>query len=359
MDRPLQKSLSAAMLGCLVAAFACSAASGDADKGKKSTATAAAAGSTAGPGGVAATVGDKSISFQELDQKAAASLMKVRQQEYEARQQTLDAMINDELFEREAKAKGIPKDKLLETEVSSKVPTPPQAEVDAYYEQNKARMGTQTKEQVGPQIAAMLKQQKTAGVQADFIKGLRQKYGVKVMLEPPRVQVSTDDDASKGGPSGAPVTIVEFSDYQCPFCSRAETVVDEVMKKYGEKVRLIMRDYPLSFHQNAETAAMGSECAEEQGKFWEMHKAMFGNQAKLAATDLVETAGSLGLDKEAFKGCLDSGKFRSEVQKDFQDGQKYGVTGTPTFFINGVMVVGARGVESFSEIIDRELDRAK
>jgi hypothetical protein len=163
------------MLGCLVAAFACSAASGDADKGKKSTATAAAAGSTAGPGGVAATVGDKSISFQELDQKAAASLMKVRQQEYEARQQTLDAMINDELFEREAKAKGIPKDKLLETEVSSKVPTPPQAEVDAYYEQNKARMGTQTKEQVGPQIAAMLKQQKTAGVQADFIKGLRQK----------------------------------------------------------------------------------------------------------------------------------------------------------------------------------------
>jgi protein-disulfide isomerase len=360
MDRPLQKSLSAAMLLAVIAVFACNAASGDADKRKKSPAPdAAATAPAAGPGGVAATVGDRSITFEELDLKAAAALMKVRQQEYEARQQVLDGMINEELFEREAKAKGVPKDKLLETEITAKVPDPAQAEVDAYYEQNKARMGTQTKEQIGPQISAMLKQQKLAGVQAEFIKQLREKYGVKVLLEPPRVQVSVDDDAAKGGPESAPVTIVEFSDYQCPFCSRAEVVVDEVMKKYGDKVRLVYRDYPLSFHQNAETASMASECAEEQGKFWEMHKAMFGNQQKLAAGDLVETAGNIGLDKDAFKACLDSGKFRTEVQKDFQDGQKYGVTGTPTFFINGIMIVGARGVDSFSEIIDRELARKK
>ena len=357
MDRPLQKSFSAAMLCCAIAVFACNAASGEADK-KKASAPAAAAESATGSAGVAATVGDKSITFQDLDLKAAASLMKVRQQEYEARQQALDAMINEELYEREAKAKGIAKEKLLETEVAAKVPDPTPAEVDAYYEQNKARMGTQTKEQIGPQISAMLKQQKMAGVQAEFIKQLRQKHGVKVLLEPPRVQVSADDDPTKGGPAGAPVTIVEFSDYQCPFCSRAEPVVDEVMKKYGEKVRLTFRDYPLSFHQNAETAAMAGECAEDQGKFWEMHKAMFGNQAKLSAADLVETAGTIGLDKDAFKGCLDSGKFRSEVQKDFQEGQKYGVTGTPTFFINGIMIVGARGVESFSEIIDREIERS-
>ncbi|HZM71546.1 MAG TPA: thioredoxin domain-containing protein [Candidatus Cryosericum sp.] len=358
MERPLQKSLPIAMLACVIAMFACNAASGGADKGKKSQATAAPVSAAAGTGGVVAKVGDRSITFEELDLKAAASLMKVRQQEFEARQQTLDGIINDELFDREAKAKGVTKEQLLETEISAKAPAPSQAEVDAYYEANKARMGTQTKEQIGPQISAMLKQQKMAGVQADFIKQLRQKYGVKVMLEPPRVQVSADDDPVKGGPASAPVTIVEFSDYQCPFCSRAETVVDEVMKKYGDKVRLIYRDYPLSFHQNAETASMASECAEEQGKFWEMHGAMFGNQAKLAAPDLVETAGSIGLNKDTFKGCLDSGKFRSEVQKDFQDGQKYGVTGTPTFFINGIMIVGARGVESFSEIIDRELDRS-
>jgi protein-disulfide isomerase len=336
------------MLGCFMMVSGCSAASGDSGKGKSAAAVS---------GSVAAKVGDTTISLQDVDVKAASNLMKVRQQEYEVRQQALDGIIQDELFEREAKAKGVTKEKLIETEINSKVAEPTQPEIDSYYEQNKARMGGQTKEQIGPQIAAMLKSQKVAGVQQDYLKDLRTKYGVKVMLEPPRVQVATDDDPSRGGPADAPVTIVEFSDFQCPFCSRAESVVDEVMKKYGNKVHLVYRDYPLSFHPNAENAAMASECAKDQGKYWEMHNAMFGNQSKLAAADLVETAGGLGMDKDKFKTCLDSGKFRAEVQHDFQDGVKYGVSGTPTFFINGIMIVGARGVESFSEIIDRELER--
>jgi len=353
MERPLKNLLPAVLVICATAVFACSAATGDAtkDAGKKA---APAAGSTA-----AARIGDTTITLEEIDQRAASNLMKVRQQEYEVRQQALDAMINDDLLDREAKAKGITKEKLIETEIASKAPDATPAEIDAYYEQNKARMGGQTKEQIAPQIGAMLKSQKSGAIQAEYMKALRQKYGVKVYLEPPRVQIAVDDDPARGGPVGAPITIVEFSDYQCPFCSRAETVVDDVMKKYGDKVRLVYRDYPLSFHPNAEMAAMGAECAEEQGKYWEMNRAMFANQSKLAAADLVETAGSLGMDKDKLKACLDSGKYRSEVQKDFQDGQKAGVTGTPTFFINGVMIVGARGVDSFSEIIDRELARAK
>jgi protein-disulfide isomerase len=341
------------LVSCAIVVFACSAATGDAakDAGKKA---APAAGSA-----VAARIGDTTITLEEIDQRAASNLMKVRQQEYEVRQQALDAMINDDLLDREAKAKGITKEKLIETEIASKAPDATQAEIDAYYEQNKARMGGQTKEQIAPQIGAMLKSQKSGAIQAEYMKTLRQKYGVKVMLEPPRVQIAVDDDPARGGPVGAPITIVEFSDYQCPFCSRAEVVVDDVLKKYGDKIRLVYRDYPLSFHPNAETAAMGAECAEEQGKYWEMNKAMFANQSKLAAADLVETAGGVGMDKDKFKACLDSGKYRPEVQKDFQDGQKAGVTGTPTFFINGIMIVGARGVDSFSEIIDRELARAK
>jgi protein-disulfide isomerase len=353
MERPLRTYFPAVVLCCAATVFACGAATGETKAGK-----AADKGASAAASGVAAKVGDKTITLAELDDKAASNLMKVRQQEFEVRSQALDQMINDELLDREAKAKGVTKDKLVETEIASKAPDPSQAEVDAYYEANKARMGTQTKEQISPQIKAMLKQQKMAGVQADYMKSLRQKYGVKVMIEPPRVEVSVDDDPSRGGAATAPVTIVEFSDFQCPYCSRAETVVDDVMKKYGNKIRLVYRDYPLSFHPNAENAAMASECAKEQGKYWEMHKAMFDNQAKLAATDLVETAGTLGMDKDKFKTCLDTGKFRSEVQKDFQDGQKAGVSGTPTFFINGVMMVGARDIASFSDIIDRELDRS-
>ena len=117
------------------------------------------------------------------------------------------------------------------------------------------------------------------------------------------------------------------------------------------------RDYPLSFHKNAEIASIGSECAEEQGKFWEMHKAMFADQNKLAAANLVETAGNIGLNKEEFKTCLDSGKYKAEVQKDFQDGARVGVTGTPAFFINGIMLSGAQPPEAFSRVIDAELDR--
>ena len=133
--------------------------------------------------------------------------------------------------------------------------------------------------------------------------------------------------------------------------------MQEVLKKYGDKMRFMYRDYPLTFHPNAETAAIGAQCAQEQGKLWEMHQAISANQAKLAASDLVETAGGIGLDKEKFKSCIDTGKYKSEVQKDFQDGVKYGVSGTPTFFINGIMIVGARGADAFGEIIDQELER--
>src|SRR5580765_2455767 len=201
MERPLYLIVPAAMLGCYMTVSGCSAATGESGKGKPAV---------SGSSSVAAKVGDTTISLQDVDAKAASNLMKVRQQEYEVRQQALDAIINDDLFEREAKAKGVSKDKLIETEINSKVAEPTQPEIDAYYEQNKARMGGQTKEQIGPQIAAMLKSQKVSGVQQDYLKGLRTKYGVKVMLEPPRVQVATDDDPAKGGPADAPVTIVEF-----------------------------------------------------------------------------------------------------------------------------------------------------
>lgn len=359
MQPRCKQILSLASVVSAAAIFACAAATGDPGKESKAAKKAAAtAPASPAPSSPAAVVGDRTISLAELDARAAGALVKVRQDEYEARKQALDGMINDEIMAKEAAAKGKSKEELLKAEVTDKVADPPQAEVDAFYEQNKARFGAQTKEQLAPQITAMLKNQKVAEAQRAYLKTLRDKHGVKTMLEPPRVEVAVDDDPSKG-PAKAPVTIVEFSDYQCPYCSRAETTITEVMKKYGEKVRLVFRDYPLSFHQNANVAAQASECAREQGKFWEMHGAMFANQAKLAANDLVETAATIGVEKDKFKACLDSGKYKDEVQKDFDDGQKAGVTGTPTFFINGIPMVGARDVNSFADIIESELERGK
>jgi protein-disulfide isomerase len=361
MERSMQRILTGAAFVVAAVGFACGTATGEPGKGgdkaaKKKDAAVSSPAPAGGSNGAVAQIGDQAITMQQLDTQAAGQLMKVRQEEFEIRKTVLDGLINDQILGKEATAKGLTREKLMENEVTAKLGDPPAAEVDAFYEQNKTRFGTQPKEQVTPQIAAMLKSQKSADAQRDYLKTLRAKYNVKVMMEPPRVQVSLDNDPVKGSEK-APVTIVEFSDYQCPYCSRAEQTVQEVLKKYGDKVRFVYRDYPLSFHPNAEGAAIASECAHEQGKFWEMHDAMFANQAKLGKDDLVTTAAGLGMDKDKFKSCLDTGKYKDEVQKDFADGQKYGVTGTPTFFINGIMMVGARGPESFQEIIDQELER--
>jgi len=174
-----------------------------------------------------------------------------------------------------------------------------------------------------------------------------------------RVQASADDDPAKGSKS-APVAIVEFSDFQCPYCARfymqTLPLLDDNYIKTG-KVKLVFRDFPLSFHQYAQKASEASECAHEQGKFWEYHDKMFENQQSLSIESLKQFASELSLDTSKFNNCLDSGKMAAEVKKDFEDGQSYGVSGTPAFFINGIPLVGAQPFEAFKQIIDKELGK--
>ena len=172
--------------------------------------------------------------------------------------------------------------------------------------------------------------------------------------EPEVVEVSADDDTPRGSPS-APVKIIMFSDYQCPYCSSAEATVDQIRETYGDDVVIYFRDFPLSSHQFAQKAAEAAECAGEQGKYWEMHDKLFENQAELTVGDLKQYAADLGLNTDAFDSCLDSGAMTAEVQKDFSDGQAAGVSGTPTFIINGKVLVGAQPFSSFKPLIDAEL----
>lgn len=171
------------------------------------------------------------------------------------------------------------------------------------------------------------------------------------------VDVSLDDDPVLGD-KNAKVTIVEFSDYECPFCGRYFTQTYPQLKKdYVDtgKVKIVFRDYPLPFHQNAQKAAEAAECADDQGKFWEMHNKLFSNQQKLDVASLKKYAGELALDQAKFDDCLDSGKYASEVEKDMQDGSSYGVSGTPSFFVNGQLLVGAQPYSEFKKLIDAEL----
>ena len=170
----------------------------------------------------------------------------------------------------------------------------------------------------------------------------------------PKAEVGADDDPVKG-PATAKITIIEFSDFQCPFCARAVPTMEQIFKTYGDKVRLVYRDFPLSFHQYAQKSAEAAECADEQGKFWEYHDSLFANQNALDIDSLKKYASDTKLDTAKFNECLDSGKYAEEVQKDFKDGQSAGVRGTPAFFINGRLVSGAQPFETFKKIIDEEL----
>ena len=176
--------------------------------------------------------------------------------------------------------------------------------------------------------------------------------------QPEKSMVSVDDDPMKGS-NDAPVTIIEFSDFECSYCARfyLQTLL-QIEENYIQtgKVRFVYRDYPLSFHQYAKIAAEASECADEQDKYWGYHDMLYENQNALDNESLKQYAQDLGLDITEFNECLDSGKMAQEVEEDFQDGVSYGIKGTPTFFINGIKVVGAQPYEVFQQIIEQELN---
>ncbi|MCR4403795.1 MAG: DsbA family protein [Candidatus Acetothermia bacterium] len=179
---------------------------------------------------------------------------------------------------------------------------------------------------------------------------------------PERVEVSVDDDPALGRPE-APVVIVEFSDFQCPYCARfAQQTFPQLKKEYIDtgKVRLVFRDFPLSFHQNAAPTAEAAQCAHEQGRFWEYHDRLFAGQGEWSGSASASQifagyAEGLGLDGARFRECLASRRYKEEVQRDFNDGIGYGVTGTPTFFINGRKLVGAQPFSAFQQMIEAEL----
>jgi protein-disulfide isomerase len=311
---------------------------------------------TAAAGSPVAIVAGTPITSAELDELAGSRLFQVRQQEYQVRKQILEDAIGKRLLDAEAAARKISVDELTRIEVEGKAAAVTEAEKKTFYEANKARFAANTpEEQALAQIEAGLRQQRVRERRADYLKELRTKGNVKIMLEPPRVEVTEANNPAKG-PVGAPVTVVEFSDFQCPFCARVTPTLKKIEEAYPGKVRIVFRDLPLlSIHKNAGVAAEAAHCANDQGKFWEMHDRLFANQGKLSAPELKEHAVAVGLQAESFNQCLDSGKYTAEWRKDSEEATRLGLSGTPAFFINGRLLTGAQPFESFAAVIDEEL----
>jgi protein-disulfide isomerase len=266
-------------------------------------------------------------------------------------------IVGETLIENAAKAAGQSVDAFVEQDAVKRLPAVGEAEIAQFYEQNKDRAQGRTLDQLRGEIKPFLEARRSAQARAMLVEELKTKSGsaVRVTLEPPRYTVPTTAADPVRGNAAAPVTIVEFSDFQCPFCARVNPTLDRVRQTYGDRVKIVFKDYPLANHPQAPKAAEAARCAGEQNKFWEMHDAMFANQRALEVPALKQTARAIGLNGAAFDSCLDSAKYEATVRAGTELGEKMGVNSTPTLYINGRPLIGAMPFENFKQVIDEEL----
>jgi predicted DsbA family dithiol-disulfide isomerase/Skp family chaperone for outer membrane proteins len=314
-----------------------------------------------------AVVNGQVITQQELNKAADAELKSLEtkrlqnesslaQDKQQVLTKALEDLVAEKLFEAEAAKEKKTKEQLLEAEVESNVDTPSDQEVEAFYEANKERIPI-PKAQALPQVKQYMIDRSRSRYRDTLVARLKKEFGYKSYLEPLRAQVATAGFPVRGA-ANAPVTIVEFSDFECPYCGGLFPTLKQVEKNYPQQVRIVYRQFPLAnIHPHAQKAAEASLCANDQQKFWDFHDSMFSNQSELSVADLKQRAMDLKLDTKVFNQCLDSGKYAPAIQADIQEGARNGVSGTPALFINGRLLSGNQPYSEIKEVIEDELQR--
>lgn len=329
------------------------------DGGARTDATAVASSEAPVSGDtVVAEFDGRKVTLAELDASIAGQLSEVRQQEYDLRREGLSRLVEDHFIEKEAAARGISKEALRKAEVDDKVGAPPAGDLAALYEQYRGRFAGRTREEAIEVIRTSMLRQMRAEREREWRGELRRKADVEMALQAPRTEVTVPAEAPSRGPGDAPVTMVEFLDYGCGYCKRAHGTVEELLKKYEGKIRFVHRDYPLNPEGPTVNAARAVHCAGDQSRFWEYHADLLVNPGTFDHDDLARRAGQIGLDAGAFKSCLASGRHDEAIARSAEAASDLGVNSTPTFFINGRKVSGARPIDDFVTVIDEELARS-
>ena len=335
----------AAVAALIAATFACSRS----DSSK-------AAPATAGGNDVVAKLNGGEIKASDLENWIKEDLYKREVgdkpagEAYELRAQAIESLIDERLLDDAAKKAGESPDEYLASQVKALGPVTDD-EVKAFFDENRSRLPPDaTLETFSARIRSHLESQRPDKVRSE----LRKSSEVAVLMQPPRMNVEALGPSR--GPADAAVVVIEFSDYQCPFCKRAEPTVEELLKKYPTQMRLVYRHMPLDgLHPRARAAAIAAVCAEAQGKFWEYHDVLFANQQALADADLERYGNEVGLDPATFKTCRQDPASETRVNTDATAARAAGLTGTPAFFINGILISGARPIEDFTRWIDQEI----
>lgn len=304
---------------------------------------------------VFATVNGRNITSGDVEESLKPLIFSVQESVYELRKQEIELKINDAVFEQEAKKRAITTTSLLATEVTAKVPAISEADAQTFYTDNKPRINGEFA-QVKPQIIKYLKAKASRDAESDFAARLRRGAQIQIFLTPPQppfYQIAVDDQPSRGNP-GAAITVVEFTDFQCPNCAKQHAVMERLIMEYESRVKFVVRDFPLAQYDNSAKAAEAAEAAREQGKYWEYVSLLYRNQSALQVDRLKQYATTLGLDRLKFDSALNSGKFAGKIARDRLDGEKVGVSSAPVFFVNGRRV-GEPSYEGIKTAIESNL----
>jgi protein-disulfide isomerase len=303
-----------------------------------------------------ATVGDEVITESQLESLVGTSLVSLRQQIFDTRVAKLEEEIFKRLLAKAAADEGVTEAEYLKIHVDQKVAEPGEGEVVQLMTQFRNRLA-EDDAQARAQIVQALKERKKQVLSEELREELFTAAGVKILLEPPRVEFSVADGTPSRGAADAPVVLIEYTDYQCPYCTRIQPTLNELVERYEGKLLHVFKNLPLPMHAEAPLAAAAALCAQDQGKFWELHDWLFVNQRSLSRESIIEAAENLGVDTGILATCIDQGKYSVRVKAEMAEAHSYGITGTPGFLINGRVITGARPIEMFEEIIDDELER--
>jgi protein-disulfide isomerase len=302
-----------------------------------------------------ALIDDAPIAAEEVERPLGAQISKLEEQIYALKRQKLEGLIQARLLAKEAAKRGLSIPALLDAEVTSKVSPVTDQEIETHYQANKTKYPGDNYRQG---IQSQMQNQRRGAQHQAFIKALRSQANVVINLKPPpvyRANVSVGSAPIRGS-ANSQVTIVEFSDFHCPYCKQVQPTLKRILSDYGDRVRLAYRDFPIDqLHPSARKAAEAARCANDQGKFWELHDKLYGGGTDASPETLTRLARETDMDVVAFQQCIAIGKHRSDIDRDIEEAANLGVTGTPGFFINGRFVSGAQPYESFARIINEEL----
>jgi protein-disulfide isomerase len=311
------------------------------------------------PGTVIVSVNGQPMRIETVNERMKAYIFKMETRIYAAQKQALDRRINDVLIVAEANKRKIGSEEIVRTEITDKLKPPTDAEISKFFEENKSRLNGDLAK-LRSEIANYLQGQQQDKLEKDLADRLRTGARVQIFLkEPvtPLFNVSAGKGVSRGDVN-APVKVIEFTDFQCSACGGMYPVIEEVLKSYGNRVYFEVRNFPLtSLHVNAYRAAQAAAAANAQGKFWEYIDFLFKNQNALDDESLKKYATQAGLDRKRFDADLDSGRFDANIRRDIEEGETFGIEGTPTVFINGTMLM-TLGSDNLREAIEKGLARA-